>query len=102
MDRYRLDAIEAEIEILGRHDHLIGVVGGHYHRTVWSALGSVAGFACPSTAVQLELRLGAGPTTYAADPPALALHRIEGTSLTTHVVQLGDGESWVPSWEADI
>ncbi len=39
MDRYRLDAIDAEIAILGRHDHLIGVIGGHYHRAMQSTVG---------------------------------------------------------------
>ena len=101
MDRYRLDAIDAEVEILGRHGHLVGVVAGHYHRAMWRTLGGIAGFACPSTAVQLQLRLGPGPTTSAQDPPALALHRIEGTTLASHVVQLVDGETWVPSWERE-
>lgn len=98
MDRYSLDGADIEAGILARHRHVAGVVAGHYHRTVVRAVGGTTAFACPSTAVQLLGRLGAGPTRYADDPPALAVHDLVDGSLTTHVVQLRDTESWVPSW----
>ena len=99
MDRYRLDAIEAEADVLARHPHVLAVIAGHYHRPIHRTVGGTVGFACPSTAVQLAPRLGPGPTTYSSDPPALALHAIDGHDIATHVVQLVDGERWIPSWE---
>lgn len=99
MDRYQLDAIEAESQILAGHPHVLMVLAGHYHRAIHRTVGNTVGFACPSTAVQLAPRLGPGPTTYSSDPPALALHVIDGESIATHIVQLVAGDHWVPSWE---
>ena len=98
MDRFGLDGADIEADILARHRHVAGLVSGHYHRTIFRTVGGSHAFACPSTAVQLLGRLGGGTTTYADDPPALAVHDLVGDSLTTHVVQLRDTEAWVPSW----
>ena len=98
MDRYALDGAAIEADILARHRHVAGVVSGHYHRAIARAVGGTLAFACPSTAVQLFGRLGDGPTRYADDPPAFAIHELVDGSLTSHVVQLRDTESWVPSW----
>jgi Icc protein len=101
MDRYGLDGAEGEAEVLARHHNVIGVVAGHYHRAIHHTIGGTTAFACPSTAVQLAMRLDVAPTTYSPDPPALALHALDGMSLSTHVVQLVPGETWVPSWDRD-
>ncbi|TDT16495.1 3',5'-cyclic AMP phosphodiesterase CpdA [Ilumatobacter fluminis] len=98
MDQYGLDGADIEADIVSRHRHVAGIVGGHYHRPIARAVGGTVAFACPSTAVQLHARLGDGPTTYADDPPAFALHELTGGSLTSHVVQLRETTSWVPSW----
>jgi Icc protein len=98
MDRFQLAGRAEEEAVVRRHPHVAGVIGGHYHRTILRSFGGTAAFACPSTAVQLDHRLGGGRTTYSTDPPALALHSIDDGALTTHVVQLADVETWSPSW----
>jgi Icc protein len=100
MDRFQLQGRAEEDAVVRRHPHVAGVIAGHYHRTILRSFGGTAAFACPSTAVQLAHRLGGGPTTYSTDPPALALHAIDGGALTTHVVQLADVDTWSPSWAA--
>jgi Icc protein len=98
MDRFQLAGRDEEEAVVRRHAHVAGIVAGHYHRTIVRSFGGTVAFACPSTAVQLDHRLGGGPTTYSTDPPALALHSIEDGALTTHVVQLADVDRWSPSW----
>ncbi|MAT06030.1 MAG: phosphodiesterase [Acidimicrobiaceae bacterium] len=100
MDRFALDGTDIEADIVRRHRHVAGLLAGHYHRPIARAVGGTLAFACPSTAVQLLGRLGRGPTTYADDPPAYALHELVDDALTTHVVQLRDTDEWVPSWAA--
>ena len=101
MDKYGLKGADVEAAIVERHRNVIGVVAGHYHRAIHTTVGGRPAFACPSTAVQLRARLGPGPTTYSSDPAALALHVVERSTITTHVVQLVSGETWVPSWESE-
>lgn len=98
MDRYRLAGAAREADVVGRHDHAVGVLAGHFHRPIVRGFAGTVAFACPSTAAQLLGRLGSGPTTYCDDPPALALHDLTDGSLTTHVVQLRDTTAWTPSW----
>ena len=101
MDRFQLEGRHREHEIVGGHPHVIGVIAGHYHRTIVRSFGATTAFACPSTAVQLDHRLGGGRTTYSTDAPALAMHSIAEGALTTHVVQLTDTTTWSPSWATD-
>jgi Icc protein len=101
MDRFQLAGRDQEAAVLRRHRHVAGLIAGHYHRTILRSFGGTAAFACPSTAVQLDHRLGPGRTTYSTDPPALALHWLDDGAMTTHVVQLADVERWSPSWAAE-
>ncbi len=74
-------------EVLSRHPHVVRVVGGHVHRAAVATLGGRVVVACPSTHRQLELDLTGEALAFGADPPALALHRLDPDgALTTHLV----------------
>lgn len=103
MDRYQLAGAPAEAEIVARYPAVAAIVTGHYHRPIMCGFGGTTAFCCPSTAAQLADRLGPGPTTYVDEAPALALHVVDDSDVAsvavrTHVVQLADAATWVPSW----
>ena len=101
MDRFALQGGAREAAVLAEFPALVGVVAGHYHRAIVQPFAGAVAVACPSTAVQLALRLGAGPTTYGMDLPGYALHEIVGATMRTHFGQLGDPDTWVPTWADD-
>lgn len=98
MDRYALDAIRAECGVLARHDHVIAVLAGHYHRALGVRLpGGTLAWCAPSAAVQLDL--DAPDTTYTAEAPAFAVHDLAGDgALRTAIVTVADLDSWRPAW----
>ena len=103
MDRYQLDGAAHEAQVVARHPAVAAILAGHYHRPITCGFGGTAAFCLPSTAAQLADRLGPGPTTYVDEAPALALHVIDDSDGTvapvqTHLLQLTDATSWVPSW----
>jgi Icc protein len=71
--------------LLARSPQVRRVVAGHVHRTVAGSLGGCAVLACTSTNLQARLELGTPELTWAAEPPAFALHALLDGELVSHV-----------------
>jgi 3',5'-cyclic AMP phosphodiesterase CpdA len=90
---------DLEAEVVARHRQVEAIVCGHLHRAMHRRFGGTVASTCPSTAVQLGLRLDGGPVEYTAEPPGFALHHwSEVGGLVSHLVPIGDHPRWVPSW----
>lgn len=92
-------ATDREAVVLGRHRHVEAVVSGHLHRSLQRRYAGTLSITCPSTAGALALGLGGGPVEYTTEPTGLLLHHWrEHAGLVSHLVPLGDFESWSPAW----
>ncbi len=89
MDGIRLTDGPALAEVVGRHPHVVRVLGGHLHRTVSAGFaGSVLSVA-PSTYRQIDLCTRAdAPFGYVHEPTGFLLHQITGADCVTHLVQV--------------
>jgi len=77
--------------IVAANPQIVAIVSGHIHRAMTARWNAVNVVVCPSTAHTLHLDLApAGGMHYRLEPPAFCLHRWDGTTLTTHMVQAGD------------
>lgn len=89
MDGIRLTDGAALAEVVGRHPHVIRVLGGHLHRTVSAGFAGTVLSVAPSTYRQIDLCTRAeAPFGYVHEPTGFLLHRIAGTDCVTHVVQV--------------
>lgn len=81
------DALEA---VVARHSHVLAVVCGHVHRTIFTRFAGVPASIGPSPAHAVSLDLDpAAPPTFHLEPPALHLHRFAEGRLLTHVSFIG-------------
>ena len=73
-------------ELLPRFAGVRGVVGGHFHRTIFETLAGCGVFACASTHLQAPLEIGEGVVRIEyGKTPSLAVHATLGSELATHV-----------------
>jgi 3',5'-cyclic AMP phosphodiesterase CpdA len=94
-------AADREAVVIGRHQHVEAVVSGHLHRSLQRRYAGTVSITCPSTAGALALGLRGGPVEYTTEPTGLLLHHWrENAGLVSHLVPLGDFESWSPAWSA--
>jgi 3',5'-cyclic-AMP phosphodiesterase len=86
-DAIRLDPDDARVfaELIAGAPQVIGVVGGHVHRTIFGTVGGRPFAVCPSTYLQSRLVLDGGPIELIPGPPALLLHVWRDGTLVTHV-----------------
>ncbi len=90
---------DREADVLRRHRHVEAVVSGHLHRSLQRRYAGTVSITCPSTAGALALALAGGPVEYTAEPSGFLLHHWrDGVGLVTHLVPVGQYESWSPSW----
>jgi len=93
------DRGRAEAEVIARHTHVEAVICGHLHRSFQCRFAGTIAVVCPSTAGQLALELGGGGTRYTAEPTGFLLHHWRpGVGLMSHMVPVGDYETWSPGW----
>jgi 3',5'-cyclic-AMP phosphodiesterase len=79
------EQVRALADLLARSPQVRRVVAGHVHRTVAGSLGGCAVLACTSTNLQARLEIGTPELTWAAEPPAFALHALLDGELVSHV-----------------
>ena len=88
-----------EAEVLSRHPHVEAVVSGHLHRSLQRRFAGTVSITCPSTAGSVGLALFGGPVEYTTEPTALLLHHWRADAgLVSHVLPVGQFDSWSPSW----
>lgn len=94
-------AADREAVVIRRHPHVEAVVSGHLHRSLQQRYAGTVSITCPSTAGELALSLRGGPVEYTTEPTGFLLHHWrEHAGLVSHVVTVGNFESWSPSWAA--
>lgn len=99
MDRaFGFVTAEAEAAVLGHHAQVLAVVAGHYHRAMTTRFGGTVAMSAPSCAVQLAPDFTVSEALYTTETPALMIHRVVGTSMTSHVVSVAQTTAWVPEW----
>ena len=92
-------AHDREAVVLNRHRHVEAVVSGHLHRSLQRRYAGTVSITCPSTAGGLALGLDGEPVHYTTEPTGLLLHHWrDHFGLVSHLVPVGDFESWSPSW----
>jgi Icc protein len=73
-------------EVLGRHDHVRCVVGGHVHRAITGRLAGRTVFTVPSTYVQTRLTFASDEIVLAEDEPAgFGVHAVVDGDVVSHV-----------------
>lgn len=93
------DGGDREAAVVGRHAQVEAVISGHLHRALQTRYAGTVAVTCPSTACQLALGLATEETRYASEPTGFALHHWRPeVGLTSHVVPVGNFETWSPSW----
>jgi len=93
------DRGRTEAEVIAAHTHVEAVICGHLHRSFQCRYAGTIAVACPSTAGQMALELGGGVTRYTSEPTGFALHHWRPeVGLVSHVVPVGESDSWSPSW----
>jgi Icc protein len=87
-------------EAIRGHSQIVRIVTGHLHRTVHTAFEGVPLTVCPSTAPAVTLDFAPYPPDHpdgramvTAEPAAYALHRWDGTGLTSYFEAVLD-EPW--------
>jgi 3',5'-cyclic-AMP phosphodiesterase len=94
-------ASDREAVVIARHPQVEAVVSGHLHRSLQRRYAGTVSITCPSTAGTLALALRSGPVEYTSEPTGLLLHHWRAEAgLVSHLVPVGDFESWSPSWAA--
>lgn len=91
MDRINCEDGQALARILAGRGQIMRLLCGHTHRYTVVDFAGAIGIAAPSTAVQLEVRLGPGDEAgwSATEPPAYLLHDWRGGGgFTTHLCQV--------------
>jgi 3',5'-cyclic AMP phosphodiesterase CpdA len=92
-------AADREAVVIGRHRQVEAVVSGHLHRSLQRRYAGTVSITCPSTAGALALGLRGGLVEYTTEPTAFLLHHWrENAGLVSHLVPVGDFESWSPAW----
>ena len=85
--------------MLRRHAHVEAVVAGQGHRAVLQRYAGTVACTCPSTSSQLGLGLDGRHTEYTTEPTGFMLHEWrDGFGLTSHVIPVGEYDSWLPPW----
>ena len=93
------------------HGQIRGIIAGHLHRTIHTTIAGVPLTVCPSTAAAVALNLNPvdpdqpdGRAMINDEPAAFALHRWDGTRLTSHVETLSRGGAWdtLASYDANF
>jgi 3',5'-cyclic AMP phosphodiesterase CpdA len=103
MDRYGLANADGEAEVVARHPHVLGIIAGHFHRSMHRRFAGTVVTCCPSTAVQLALDLEGEHASYSDEPTGFVLHRVADdpagrVTLASHVVPVTAPSTWTPSW----
>ncbi len=98
MDHYGLEGGTSELDVLARHPEVVAVLTGHLHRHAVHIRSGLPVVTAPSSAAQVSLDLHGGPTAYTEEPGAILVHRLDGSSLTTHVQPLRGASTWRPAW----
>ena len=98
MDHYGLEGGASELDVLARHPEVVAVLTGHLHRHAVHIRSGLPVVTAPSSAAQVSLDLHGGPTAYTEEPGAVLVHRLDGSSLTTHVQPLRGASTWRPAW----
>lgn len=78
--------------VLERHPQVVRLLFGHVHRHMSFTYGGTLAMACPSTASQIALRLGAADKSMSLmEPPGFLLHHLhdDGTMIS-HLKPIGD------------
>ncbi|XZG68720.1 phosphodiesterase [Chitinibacteraceae bacterium HSL-7] len=91
MDEIGLSGLEQLAGVLTQHPQVRLIVCGHLHRAIHGTVAGIPVLTCPSSAHQIDLRLGENaPFGYVMEPPGLMLHRWHGNSFVTHQVVIGN------------
>ena len=77
-------------QIVAANRQIVAVLSGHIHRAMTARWNGTSVIVCPSTAHTLHLELAPDALRYCLEPPAFCLHRWDGTTLLTHVIQAGE------------
>jgi Icc protein len=84
-------------ELVARSPQVRRIIAGHVHRGAVGDLGGCPVFVCPSSYLQLALDLHATEIALVREPPCVAFHVVEGTSVISHLQPTGDyGAPFVP------
>jgi len=67
--------------LLARSPHVVRVIAGHVHRSVFAMLGTTPVTTCASTNLQARLEIGSPGFTIVSEPPAFLVH----TAHVAHV-----------------
>ncbi len=81
--------------LLSRHSHVIRVVAGHNHRSVFGMCGPVPTVVAPSLAFMFAFDTAKGaPLAISSETPGVAMHLwTEADGLLSHVVPIGEYET---------
>jgi Icc protein len=72
-------------ELLRLFPQVRRVVAGHFHRTAFGVLAGCGVAVCPSVHLQARLEIGGHDFELVREPPAIALHVLEGDGVVSHV-----------------
>ena len=87
LDAMSLDNPADLAAVLGRHPHVVLLMAGHVHRTIFGSLGGIPVTVAPSTYRQAALDLVTTPSSgYRHESPGLLIHLVEGGRTVTHYV----------------
>lgn len=91
MDSMGLADIEKEAAVLRKHSHVLRIVSGHLHRTIYSSFAGTLAMTAPSCAHAVELDLETdGRLAVVREPPAAAVHLWRDGHLVSHTSFIGD------------
>jgi Icc protein len=91
LDAYRCREGNRLAEVVGRYSNVERIACGHVHRFMVVRFGGTTLCTAPSTttAISLQLRLGAEPASYIEPPGFLLHHWSAGEGLMTHLMPIG-------------
>jgi len=83
--------------VVAAHAHVVRILCGHVHRFHGATVGGAPAFSVPSTAQQLVVEAAdARPYRVRLEPPAVALHRWNGSAVVTGLVRTAETERLPP------
>lgn len=86
MDEIGLRDARAFAKVLARHENVVRIVCGHVHRGIVAEVGGVPTMAIPGVAHQVALAVDEiTPPGLVMEPPAYALHMVEGARAVSHI-----------------
>ncbi len=81
-------AVASLAGVIGRHPQVRKVLAGHVHRVISADIAERPVLVAPSTYVQLRFNLVSEEIVVDDEPPAFAVHLVDGADVISHIVAL--------------